>query len=141
MSNSCSDECSDNNDDSLPENGNGNTNERMAFQVFDFTQLKQGENESVQEFYNRVVKVKHQILDPLKPSIFNIVPPLTTYIKRIHGWWLCGSVGRAVAYDSRGLRSNPIISKIYLKLNICFLSTVYLKYENKEKEAGNGPFF
>ena len=26
-------------------------------------------------------------------------------------------------------------------LNICLLSTVYLKDENKEKEAGDGPFF
>ena len=33
-------------------------------------------------------------------------------------------------------------SKIYLfKLNICLLSTVYWKDENKEKEARDGPFF
>ena len=34
--------------------------------------------------------------------------------------------------------SNPFIGKILL--NICLLSTVYWKDENKEKEAGNGPF-
>ena len=38
--------------------------------------------------------------------------------------------------------SNPVISKIHLfLLNICLLSTVYWKDENKEKEAGDGPFF
>ena len=38
--------------------------------------------------------------------------------------------------------SNPVIGKkiIYI-LNICLLSTVYWKDENKEKEAGNGPYF
>ena len=41
--------------------------------------------------------------------------------------------------EVRGL--NPVIGKkiIYI-LNICLLSTVYWKDENKEKEAGNGPF-
>ena len=38
--------------------------------------------------------------------------------------------------------SNPVIGKIYLfPLNICLLSTVYWKDENKEKEAGDGLFF
>ena len=36
--------------------------------------------------------------------------------------------------------SNPVIGKKLFILNICLLSTVYLKYENKEKEAGDGPF-
>ena len=37
--------------------------------------------------------------------------------------------------------SNPVIGKnLFLYLNICLLSTVYWKDENKEKEAGNGPF-
>ena len=37
--------------------------------------------------------------------------------------------------------SNPVIRKIYLfLLNICLLSTVYWKDENKEKDAGDGPF-
>ena len=37
--------------------------------------------------------------------------------------------------------SNPVISKIHLfLLNISLLSTVYWKDENKEKEAGDGPF-
>ena len=40
-----------------------------------------------------------------------------------------------------GVRSsNPVISKKLFILNICLLSTVYWKDENKEKEAGNGPF-
>ena len=38
-------------------------------------------------------------------------------------------------------RSNPVIGKKLFVLNICLLSTVYWKDENKEKEAGNGPFF
>ena len=54
----------------------------------------------------------------------------------------CGSVGRAVAYDTRGPRfeSSHRQKFIYI-LNICLLSTVYWKDENKEKEAGDGPFF
>ena len=53
----------------------------------------------------------------------------------------CGSVGRAVASNNRGLRfeSSHQEKFIYI-LNICFLSTVYWKEENKEKMAGNGPF-
>ena len=41
--------------------------------------------------------------------------------------------------EVRGL--NPVIGKTLFILNICLLSTVYRKDENKEKEAGNGPFF
>ena len=54
----------------------------------------------------------------------------------------CGSVGRAVASNNRGPRfkSSHWQKFIYI-LNICLLSTVYWKDENKEKEAGNGPFF
>ena len=37
--------------------------------------------------------------------------------------------------------SNPVISKNLFILNICLLSTVYWKDENKENEAGDGPFF
>ena len=36
--------------------------------------------------------------------------------------------------------SNPVIGKNLLILNMCILSTVYWKDENKEKEAGNVPF-
>ena len=36
--------------------------------------------------------------------------------------------------------SNPVIGKNLLISNICLLSTVYWKDENKEKEAGDGPF-
>ena len=38
----------------------------------------------------------------------------------------------------RGL--NPVIDKKLWILNICLLSTVYWKDENKEKESVNGPF-
>ena len=37
--------------------------------------------------------------------------------------------------------SNPVIGKKIFKSNIGLLSTVYCKDKNKEKEAGNGPFF
>ena len=37
--------------------------------------------------------------------------------------------------------SNTVIGKNLFILNICLLSTVYWKDENKEKEAENGPFF
>ena len=36
--------------------------------------------------------------------------------------------------------SNPVIGKNLFILNICLLSTVYWEDENKEKEAGYGPF-
>ena len=36
--------------------------------------------------------------------------------------------------------SKPVIGKNLFMLNICLLSTVYWIDENKEKEAGNGPF-
>ena len=36
--------------------------------------------------------------------------------------------------------SNPVIGKNLFILKICLLSTVNRKDENKEKEAGNGPF-
>ena len=53
----------------------------------------------------------------------------------------CGSVGRAVASDTRGLRfESSHRQKFIYTLNICLLSTVYWKDENKGKEAGNGPF-
>ena len=39
--------------------------------------------------------------------------------------------------EVRGL--NPVIGKNLFLKNICLLTTVYWKDENKEKEAGNGP--
>ena len=36
--------------------------------------------------------------------------------------------------------SNPVIGKDLFISNICLLTTVYWKDENKEKETGNGPF-
>ena len=53
----------------------------------------------------------------------------------------CGSVGTVVASNTIGpqFKSSHQQTIIYI-LNNCFLSTVYRKDENKEKEAGNGPF-
>ena len=48
----------------------------------------------------------------------------------------CGSVGRAVTFEPEVRGSNPVIGKNLLISNICILSTVYWKDENKEKEAG-----
>ena len=54
----------------------------------------------------------------------------------------CGSVGRAVAPDTKGTRfESSHRQKFIYVLNIYLLSTVYWKDKNKEKEAGNGPFF
>ena len=50
----------------------------------------------------------------------------------------CGAVGRAVASDTRGPGFKS--SHRQLLLNIYILLTVCRKDENKEKEAGNGPF-
>ena len=53
----------------------------------------------------------------------------------------CGSVGRGVASDTRGPRFESSHWQIFIYiLNICLVSTVFLKDKNKEKEAGNGPF-
>ena len=54
----------------------------------------------------------------------------------------CDSVGKAVASDTRGpqFESSHWQKFIYI-LNICLLSTMYWKDENKEKEAGDGPLF
>ena len=49
----------------------------------------------------------------------------------------CGSVGRVVASNAEVRSSNPIIGKIVMNIVYCQL---YRKDENKEKEAGNGPF-
>ena len=49
-----------------------------------------------------------------------------------------GSVGRAVASDSRGPRFESSLRQKSI-FNIC--SQLYWKDENKEKEARNGPFF
>ena len=51
----------------------------------------------------------------------------------------CGAVGREVTSDTRGPRFES--SHRQLLLNIYLLLTVCRKDENKEKEAGNGPFF
>ena len=37
--------------------------------------------------------------------------------------------------------SNPVIGKNLFILSICLMSTVYWKDGNKEKEAGDGPFY
>ena len=50
----------------------------------------------------------------------------------------CGSVGRTVAFDSRGPWFE---SSHWLKFIITIYCQLYWKEENKEKEAGEGPFF
>ena len=53
----------------------------------------------------------------------------------------CGSVGRAVASNTRGPRFESSHRQIFIYiLKICILSTVCWIDENKEKEARNGPF-
>ena len=51
----------------------------------------------------------------------------------------CDAVGRAVASNTRGPRFES--SHQQLLLNIYLLLTVCRKDENKEKEAGNIPFY
>ena len=51
----------------------------------------------------------------------------------------CGTVGRAVASDTRGPGFESCLWQ--LLLNVYLLLTVCRKDENKEKEAGNGPIF
>ena len=58
-------------------------------------------------------------------------------VKKVKGSG-CGAVGRAVASDIRGPGFES--SHWQLLLNIYLLLTVCRKDENKEKEAGNGPF-
>ena len=53
----------------------------------------------------------------------------------------CGSVGRTIASETRGLQFESSHRQKLLILNICILSTVFGKDKNKEKESGNGPFF
>ena len=50
----------------------------------------------------------------------------------------CGSVGRAVTSDSRGSQFESSHRRKFI-MNILLLTV--LKDENKDKEAGNGPFF
>ena len=59
-------------------------------------------------------------------------------IKLVLKWSQMGTVDSAVASDSRGPGSKPVIDKFYWTY---LLSTVWSKDENKEKEAGIGPFF
>ena len=51
----------------------------------------------------------------------------------------CGSVGKAVASNTRGPRSESGLWQILL--NQYFLLTACWKVVYKEKEAGNGSFF
>ena len=51
----------------------------------------------------------------------------------------CDSVGRAVAFDTRGLRLESSHWGIFDRIFVYLLSTV-LKRRNKENEVGTGPF-
>ena len=57
------------------------------------------------------------------------------------GQWLCGSVGRAVTSDIRGLRFESSHRQKIIYIEHLFTVNCVLKRRNKEKEAGNGPFF
>ena len=46
----------------------------------------------------------------------------------------CGLVARAIASNTSGRVSNPVIANIYI------LKYLYLNDENKENEVRNGPF-
>ena len=59
--------------------------------------------------------------------------------EKAFGQWLCGSVGRAVASDTRSPRFES--SHRQNLLNICLLSTVFWKDENKEKRGREWPMF
>ena len=64
-------------------------------------------------------------------------------ISKTYTWWavvvwLSWQSGR-FQYQISPVR-NPVIGENLFILNICLLSTVYRKEENKEKEVGNGPF-
>ena len=52
----------------------------------------------------------------------------------------CGSVGRAVAPDTRGPQFESSLRPT-LNWTLIFLLSTVLKRRNKEKDAGNGPFF
>ena len=52
----------------------------------------------------------------------------------------CGSVVKAVASDTRGLQFESSHQQKFINIEHFLLSAVYWKDENKEKEAGNGPF-
>ena len=58
--------------------------------------------------------------------------------KDLSGQWLCGSVGRTVASDTRGLRFESSHQQIYWAFVYCQLCIEKTKI--KKKEAGNGPF-
>ena len=93
-----------------------------------------------------------------KSQFLNLSGRLRTF--SLHGQWFTGSkqlflycnetvewavvVPQLVEWslpipEVRGL--NPVIGKKLFILNICLLSTVYWKDENKEKEAVDGPLF
>ena len=62
------------------------------------------------------------------------------FYKELHWGSGCGSVGRAVASDTRGPRfESSHRQKFNYLLNICLLSTVYWKDENKEKRGREWP--
>ena len=52
----------------------------------------------------------------------------------------CGSVGRAVASDTTGLQFKSSHWQKFIYIEHLFTVNCILKRQNKEKEAGNGPF-
>ena len=59
-----------------------------------------------------------------------------------NGQWLCGSVGRAVASNTRGPRFESSHRQKFIYIEHLFPVNCVLKRQKiKKKEAGNGPFF
>ena len=59
----------------------------------------------------------------------------------INGHWFMAQLVEQLLLIPEVRGSNQVISKNLFKFNVCLLSTVNWKDENKDKEAGNGPFF
>ena len=51
----------------------------------------------------------------------------------------CGSVGRAVAFDTRGPRFESSHRQKFINIEHLYTVNCVLKRRNKEKYAGNGP--
>ena len=53
----------------------------------------------------------------------------------------CGSVGRAVAADTRGLRFEPSHWQMFIYIEHLFTANCVLKRRKRRKRSRDGPFF
>ena len=88
---------------------------------------------------NEFVESSSSLQQQPRNSVSYVCVQCKKVTKYLFGGSGCGTVGRAVAYDTRGPGFES--SHRQLLLNIYLLLTVCRKDENKEKEAGNGPSF